>query len=187
MDPVDPARNLGDCAPFPPSSHHKDAMKTRRRFLSRIRWVHASIFTLAAAACGGGEPAPEPADSQDAATAEETMEERRVEIVEPADGAVLEAGPMLVRLEAHGFTVVPAGDTTPNSGHHHLFLDRDVSPAGEPIPQEEGHIIHLGTGVSEYAFEAVEPGEHRLIAVVGDAIHVPVDPPLVDTVQITVE
>lgn len=162
-------------------------MTTRRRLSAGARWVHASIFALVATACGGSEPEPADAPAEDAAAPAEMMSERRVEIVEPADGAVLEAGPVLVRMEAHGFTVVPAGDTTPNSGHLHLFLDRDVSPAGEPIPQEEGHIIHLGTGVSEYTFEAVEPGEHRLIAVVGDAVHVPVDPPLADTVRITVE
>jgi len=173
--------------PSSPPPDEMDAMMTLRRLPSGTRWVHTSIFTLVLAACGGGEPEPVDTPAGEAAAPVEAMSERRVEITEPVDGAVLEAGPVLVRLEAHGFTVVPAGDTTPNSGHHHLFLDRDVSPAGEPIPQEPGHIIHLGTGVSEYTFEAVEPGEHRLIAVVGNAVHVPVDPPLVDTIRITVE
>lgn len=150
-----------------------------------------TLLVLATAACGGepdpdpgaaGEPAAEaPADQAAPAEAE-----RRVEIVAPAEGDTLDAGPVTVQLAAHGFEVVPAGDMTPNSGHHHLFLDRDVSPAGAPIPTEEGYIIHMGTGASEYTFEAVEAGEHRLIAVVGDAVHVPVDPPLADTVRFVV-
>ena len=144
----------------------------------------ATTLALAAAACGGGEPAPEPSETPAVEAA--APPERRVEIVEPADGAMVASGPLLVRLEAHGFTVVPAGDTTPNSGHHHLFLDRDVTSATEPIPVEEGFIIHMGTGVSEFTFDSIAPGEHRLIAVVGDALHVPVEPALQDTIQITV-
>lgn len=150
-----------------------------------------TLLVLAAIACGG-EPDPQ-ADADDqpgaetpAAEAAPEAAERRVEIVAPADGDTLNAGPVTIRLEAHGFQVVPAGDMTANSGHHHLFLDRDVSPAGEPIPTEEGYIIHMGTGASEYTFEAVAPGEHRLIAVVGDAVHIPVDPPLMDTVRFVV-
>lgn len=149
-----------------------------------------TLLLVLAAACGG-EPDAEPGDTGEAPAAEtappETAEaDRRVEIVAPADGDTLDAGPVTVQLAAHGFEVVPAGDMTPNSGHHHLFLDRDVSPTGEPIPTEEGYIVHMGTGASEFTFEAVEPGEHRLIAVVGDAVHVPVDPPLADTVRFVV-
>lgn len=112
--------------------------------------------------------------------------ERRVVIARPRDGDTVEGPQVSVELEAHGFRVVEAGDTTPNSGHHHLFLDRDVSPPDEPIPAEEGHIVHMGDGSTTYTFENVEPGSHRLITVVGDAIHVPVSPPLQDTVEFTV-
>lgn len=151
--------------------------------------MFTSAFALASAACGGGEPTPEPSDTPavEAVAPAGTVEERRVAIVEPADGAVVESGPVLVRLEAQGFTVVPAGDTTPNSGHHHLFLDRDVTSAMDPIPVEEGFIVHLGTGVSEFTFDSIGPGEHRIIAVVGDAVHVPVEPALQDTIHITVQ
>lgn len=152
----------------------------------------AALLLVFAAACGG-EPDPEadaPGEAGEAATPEAAVEEpppevadRRVEIASPAEGDTVDAGPLTVTLAAYGFEVVPAGDTTPNSGHHHLFLDRDVSPAGEPIPAEDGYIIHIGTGEAEFTIESVEPGEHRLIAVVGDALHVPVDPPLADTIH----
>lgn len=147
----------------------------------------AALLTVAVVGCGGGADTDADAgEAMESAMPAETPAERRVEIVSPADGATLDQGPVVVRLEAHGFAVVPAGDTTPNSGHHHLFLDRDVSAAGQPIPAEEGFIVHMGTGVSEYTFQNVAPGEHRLIAVVGDAVHVPLDPMLTDTVRFTV-
>lgn len=140
------------------------------------------LLALGVAACGG--ETGEMAEGEEAAVVG-ASDERRVEIVRPADGDTVEGRAVEVRLAAHGFTVVPAGDTTPNSGHHHLFLDRDVSPAGEPIPAEEGHIVHMGDGSSTFVFDSVAPGPHRLITVVGDAIHVPV-PGLRDTVEFTV-
>ncbi len=109
-----------------------------------------------------------------------------VEITEPADGDTITGPQVQVHLVAHGFSVVPAGDATPNSGHLHLFLDRDIGPMGEPISKEPGHIIHLGDGSSDYVFDSVAPGTHRLIALVGDSIHVPVQPPIADTVSFTV-
>jgi hypothetical protein len=44
----------------------------------------------------------------------------------------------------------------------------------------------MGDGSSEYTFEDVAPGEHRLIAVVADGIHIPLNPSVVDTVMFTV-
>ena len=140
------------------------------------------VLVAMAAACGG-EPAPEPAAGTATAVA---APQRAVVVTSPAEGEVVAGPAVTVRMEARGFTVVAAGDTTPNSGHLHLFLDRDLSPAGQPIPVEAGHIVHMGTGASEFAFDAVDPGEHVLIAVVGDAIHVPIQPWIVDTVRFTV-
>ena len=44
----------------------------------------------------------------------------------------------------------------------------------------------MGDGSAEYVFENVAAGEHRLIAVVADGVHVPLDPWVVDTVTVTV-
>jgi hypothetical protein len=137
-------------------------------------------FTLLLAACGG-EPAAEP-PAAEAPAAAPAAPERRVEITTPAEGDTVAGPTVMVRLAAHGFTVVPAGDTTPNSGHHHIFLDREISAAGTAIPAEAGFIIHMGNGADSLALTAVAPGEHRLIAVVGDAGHVPVAG-LADTVR----
>ena len=135
-------------------------------------------------ACGGADDPDAAAETS--ASAGATTPTRSVEILSPASGDTVQGPSVVVRLQANGFTVVAAGDTTPNSGHHHLFLDRDVSEAGLPIPIEPGFIVHLGTGTAEYTLENVPPGEHRLIAVVGDAAHIPLQPLVVDTVRFVV-
>ena len=139
--------------------------------------LRVSVVALALTACG-----PRPADDQAPAEQAFSVPNPSMEIVTPQDGDTVPGPAVMARLLAHDFVVVPAGDTTPNSGHFHLFLDRDISAVGEPIPAEPGQIIHLGTGADSLNLEAVAPGAHRLIGVVGDAAHVPVQPWIVDTV-----
>ena len=82
--------------------------------------------------------------------------------------------------------IVPAGDLTPATGHHHIYLDADLTAADVPVPSVPGSIIHMGDGSSTYTFEDLAPGEHRLIAVVADGVHVPLQPWVVDTLTFTV-
>ena len=89
-------------------------------------------------------------------------------------------------LEIGGMQIRPAGDMTPNSGHHHLYLDHDLTDPTQAIPTIPGQVIHMGDGSSEFVFEGVAPGEHRLIAVVGNHSHVPLQPWVVDTVTFVV-
>ncbi len=138
----------------------------------------ATLALLLVGACGGAPDA-----AQDAAPAAAAP---GVTITAPADGATIDGAQVVVQLDVANLIVVPAGDQTPNSGHHHLFLDRDVTPAGEVIPAEAGHIVHMGDGSVTYTFENVAPGEHRLIAVVADHVHIPLQPWVVDTVRFTV-
>lgn len=139
---------------------------------------------LCLAACGAdteteAEPTPAPA-----APVAETM--ATVEITAPADGSTVDGPSVTVRLDASGVRIVQAGDTTSGTGHHHLYLDDDLTPAGQPVPTVPGRIIHMGDGSAEYVFDDVAPGEHRLIAVVADGVHVPLQPWVVDTVTFTV-
>jgi hypothetical protein len=151
-----------------------------------LRRVASAVLLTAVAACGGGE---EPADQAEL----EPVEERAVpeaplgsvSIVDPTEGQEVEGPSVTVRLE----TDVPirqAGDTTSGTGHHHLFLDADLSEPGMPVPTVPGSIIHMGDGSAEYTFEEVAPGEHRIIAVVADGLHIPLQPWVVDTVTFTV-
>ena len=139
------------------------------------------LLPIVALGCADAPPADE--TSTDAPTAEAAAPTPgTVTIVSPAAGDTVPAGSVEVTLSAAGLAIVPAGDTTANSGHHHLFLDADVSAAGVPIPAVEGSIVHMGDASSSFVFENVTPGEHRLIAVVGDWQHVPLEPMVVDTV-----
>lgn len=148
---------------------------------------------LAAAACGGDADTGDQSAATPAAApapAERPLPEAppgaTVRIVSPAEGEVVEGPSVTVVLEASGVPIVPATDTTTGTGHHHLFLDDDVSAPGEVIPTITGRVVHMGTGVSEFTFEEVAPGEHRLIAVVADWMHIPLMPWVVDTVHFTV-
>ena len=93
---------------------------------------------------------------------------------------------MTVALDVSGVRIVQAGDTTSGTGHHHLYLDADLTPADQPVPSVPGSIIHMGDASTRYTFTGVAPGEHRIIAVVGDGVHVPLQPWVVDTVRFVV-
>lgn len=144
-----------------------------------------ALLTFATACSGAGEDASEaemePMEEEPAAEAPA----RSVTILEPAEGAEVEGPQVTVRLDTD-VPIALAGDTTPGTGHHHLFLDADLSEPGTPIPTVPGEVIHMGDGSTEYTLEGVTPGEHRLISVVGDGLHVPLQPWVVDTVTFTV-
>jgi hypothetical protein len=109
-----------------------------------------------------------------------------VTIVQPAEGAEVEGPAVTVQLEVSGFPIVEAGDMTEGTGHHHLYLDADLTPASVPVPTVEGSIVHMGDASATYTFENVTSGEHRLIAVVADGAHFPLQPWVVDTVTFRV-
>ncbi len=110
-----------------------------------------------------------------------------VRIETPQDGAVITADSLRVVLSASGVEIVPAdGEPTPGRAHHHLFLDADLTPAGEPISTQAPGITHLGTGATAFTLTDLSPGRHRLIAVLALGDHVPLDPWAVDTVHFTV-
>jgi hypothetical protein len=150
------------------------------------RLAPALTALLVLMACTADAPEPAPADDPPAPAAAPAPTSGRVTIVSPAEGAEVPAGPLEVTLEVSGVAIVQAGDTTPGTGHHHLYLDEDLAPMDQPVPSIPGRVVHMGDGSATYTFDDVAPGEHRLIAVVADGVHVPLDPPVVDTVTFTV-
>ena len=110
-----------------------------------------------------------------------------VRIVEPADGAMVEGGSVLVTLEVSGLTIAPAGTMEPGTGHHHLVVDGVLPVGGLPIPTIAGTHVHLGLAQTEYELTGLDAGEHMVIAVVGDGSHIPLDPWVVDTIRFVVE
>ncbi len=111
----------------------------------------------------------------------------KVRITAPQNNAVVTGTSVHVVLEAQGIEIAPASEERPGTAHHHLFLDTDLTPADVKIPQGTTGIIHLGRGQTDFTFEKVAPGAHRLIAELADFNHIPLKPPAVDTVRFTVK
>src|SRR5207249_9264250 len=110
----------------------------------------------------------------------------KVKITAPTNGATV-SGPVKVTLKATGVEIVPATDERPGTGHHHLFVDHDLTPAEDTIPRGVTGILHLGRGQTEFVLDSLKPGPHRVIALVANWKHVPLKPLVVDTVRFTVK
>jgi hypothetical protein len=109
-------------------------------------------------------------------------------IISPADGATVKS-PVTVVFGLKGMGVAPAGVEKAKTGHHHLLIDTDL-PSGDdldlPIDADEHH-VHFGGGQTETTVE-LSPGKHTLQLLMGDANHVPHNPPLASKkITITVE
>ena len=113
--------------------------------------------------------------------------QRTVTITFPEEGAVV-TGPTLTVQLSTSVPLAPAGEMTEGTGHHHLYLDADLTDAGVPVPTVPNSIVHMGDASSSFTFDLadVSPGPHRLIAVVADGVHVPLQPWVVDTVNFEV-
>jgi len=95
----------------------------------------------------------------------------------PNDGQVLAANkPFRVWFGLRHMGVAPKGVVFPNTGHHHLLIDTDLPPAGQPIPNDRNH-LHYGAGETETLVE-LAPGKHTLQLLMGDENHVPHTPPV---------
>ena len=75
-----------------------------------------------------------------------------------------------------GAGVAPAGIQKQGTGHHHLLVDVPLPPLDEPIPNDKNH-LHFGLGQTETQLD-LPAGKHTLQLLLGDANHVPQNPPL---------
>jgi hypothetical protein len=125
----------------------------------------AMLSAAAGPACADGLPTTKaPAGAQ-------------VYIASPGDGATVPQS-FTVRFGLKGMGVAPAGVDKAHTGHHHLLVDVQEPPAaGQPIPKDAHH-LHFGGGQTETVLK-LAPGTHTLQLELGDANHVPFDPPLV--------
>jgi hypothetical protein len=98
-------------------------------------------------------------------------------IIWPGDGERIK-GSFWCRFGLRNMGVTHAGDATANMGHHHLLIDVDepLDP-DKPIVSDKKH-LHFGAGQTEVRLE-LPPGTHSLQLVLGDANHIPFDPPVV--------
>jgi hypothetical protein len=126
------------------------------------------------------EPAPaapvaEPAKPETTAARHPSAAGAKVYIVSPVNGATVPLT-TTVRFGLINMGIAPAGVEKANSGHHHLMIDTPLPPFDEPIPSDANH-LHFGAGQTE-ATITLTPGKHTLQLLLGDASHVPHDPPV---------
>jgi hypothetical protein len=95
----------------------------------------------------------------------------------PNDGEAIDARRFRVWFGLRHMGVAPAGVEKVNTGHHHLLIDTDLPPDDQPIPNDRNH-LHFGGGQTEAVIE-LAPGSHTLQLVMGDADHIPHNPPVV--------
>lgn len=169
---------------------------TRNKFATFL-----AAFSLALlSACGGSEEeapaveesAPEaPAAATPAALEpsglprSEAIEGASVFFIMPEDGATV-SSPVDIEFGIDRMSLVPAGVNEKFSGHHHLLIDTELPPLDRPIPADSNH-IHFGDGSTSTQVE-LPPGEHTLLLLLGDHLHIPHDPPVASqTITITVE
>ena len=110
----------------------------------------------------------------------------KVYFISPAADAVV-SNPVTVRFGLSGMGVAPAGMVKENTGHHHLLVDVETLPAMDlPLPNDANH-RHFGGGQTEITLE-LTPGKHTLQLLLGDANHIPHDPPVLsDKISIEVK
>lgn len=99
----------------------------------------------------------------------------QVYLISPKNGETL-TSPVRVRFGLTGMGVAPAGVEVPRTGHHHLIVDTGLPPLDLPIPKDAHH-LHFGAGQTETLLE-LTPGRHTLQLLLGDARHLPHEPPL---------
>lgn len=110
------------------------------------------------------------------ANREPAPEGARAYIIWPRDGTVINGGKVWVRMGLSNLGVAPSGVRKQGTGHHHLIVDSDLPPFDEPIPNDKNH-LHFGAGQTEARLE-LPPGRHTLQMLLGDADHIPHDPPI---------
>jgi hypothetical protein len=146
-------------------------ISTRKGSLALPALLIAAVLTVSSAVAAADglprTPAPEGAG---------------VYLIGLEDGQKL-TSPFVVRFGLTGMGVAPAGTERPATGHHHLLIDVELADPTLPIPADDRH-RHFGGGQTEVLID-LPPGEHTLQLLVGDHLHIPLDP-LVVSERITV-
>ena len=126
-----------------------------------------AAFSLAALALSGYALAQVPKTASPAGA--------KVYFIAPKNGASIK-GPVKVVMGLAGMGVAPAGVDSPDTGHHHIFVDADAANPDAPIPADDKH-RHFGKGQTETTLD-LPPGKHTLQLVLADKNHIPHNPPV---------
>jgi hypothetical protein len=122
------------------------------RVVSRINLLALCVATLLAVVGCGKKEAPK----------------GKVFFAEPKDGAEIN-GPVKVVMVVEGMKIQPAGEIVEGTGHHHLLINEDFTPAGQVIPTDDTH-KHFGKGQTEEVLN-LPPGNYKLTLQFADGLH----------------
>lgn len=133
----------------------------------------AALLPLGAAQADLNRPAP--------------PEGAQVYFISPSDGDAV-SSPVTVRMGLKGAGVAPAGVDRPNTGHHHLLVNKDLDDVNLDAPLAfSDQTVHFGGGQTEAELD-LESGTHTLQLLFMDYRHASFDPPVVsEQITITVE
>jgi hypothetical protein len=133
----------------------------------------ALVLAASAASAQAPERTPSPAGA-------------KVSIISPKNGATV-TSPVTVKFGIKGMTLAPAGTKDPNTGHHHLLIDTGPpADLSQPLPATD-KIVHFGKAQTETTVN-LTPGKHTLQLLLGDANHIPHNPPVMSKkITITVK
>lgn len=158
----------------------------RRRRLA----VAVAAFALVAAACGDdtdqvvGPAGDKAKDAQEKVQGATGAGDKKLSIRAPAPGTSVKGNVVTLDLDVGGVRIVKAdGDASGDTGHLHVFIDKEPVPVGEVIPRGPG-IIH--TTDNPVKVHGLSVGEHRITVVMGDGKHTRL-PDLAAATSVTVE
>lgn len=113
------------------------------------------------------------------ATAEMQVEPPTLDATAPEENEV--GAPVAVSIEVEGVQVAPPGpDTSGATGHFALFVDREPTAMGEPVPDERGVLTAFDTVVN---LPVLGGGEHFVWVVLVRGDGTPFDPLVADRVH----
>lgn len=109
-----------------------------------------------------------------------------------ADGAEV-TSPVKVCLEVSGVGIEPSGEVKAGYGHHHVLVNPSADEVAaitegtmtSALVKDETH-VHIGDG-TDCSELTLAPGSYQLMAVVGDGAHVPLNPPVISQIGVTVK
>ena len=171
--------------------------------------ILASAAALALGALAACTPAPAapagPTAEETAAATATAVAEARAADVAAATAAHADPGPgvYFVNLKdgdtvtspfrivfgVYGKGVAPKDVNVPDTGHHHLLIDTELSAEEMKfaIPNDGQH-MHFGAGQTEVTLPGLPAGQHTLQLVFGDMKHEQMKPPMMSQkITITVK
>lgn len=155
-----------------------------------VRAIAALALTLAACSAGTGDATPAPTVEPTQLSVEEASRPG-VEITYPVAGAdPLPAGDVLVAVTVRSFSIVDVNGSGGRGGDGRVVYYLDVDPI--PTDNDATDVPNAGSGRAEvssmtsHTWPDVSAGRHILGVQLVDDDDRPLDPPVVDSVEIVV-